>query len=291
MIICKFILYLNLNFVSATGASLYVTNFTGTNVYNSILGVNAPPNVSLGNIYTVYRVSGSAANSCCFDCDIASGSNGSNANAFRTPKYNNTTSRANAWWEFGLRLDSTEANDRFYIGRAGISSNDFAVYQSGNVGLGLSSAASYKLQLSSDSATKPTSSTWTVFSDERVKEEIQDADIDLCYNIIKNLKLKRFKWSEKYFPETKDRYTVGYIAQEVKEIFPKSVDVIEQTFVITKGETEENDIKETISDFNCLNVDQINKTLHGAVKKLIEKVEEQSLKISELENKIASLTT
>ena len=79
---------------------------------------------------------------------------------------------------------------------------------------------------------------------------------------------------------------VGVLAQEVKEIFPKSVDVIEQTFVITKGETE--DIKETISDFNCLNVDQINKTLHGAFQKLIEKVEYLENRISILENKIVS---
>jgi hypothetical protein len=281
----------DLNFVNATGNSLFVTNFTGTNVYNSILGVNATPTASLGNIYTIYKVSGPAPNSCCFDCDIEIGSGGSNANAFRSPKYNYTNDRTDARWEVGLRLDSIEENDRYFIGRAGVSSNDLAVYQSGNVGLGLGSAASYQLQLSSDSAAKPTSGTWTIFSDERVKEEIQDADIDLCYDIIKNLKLKRFKWSEKYFPETKDRYSVGYIAQEVKEIFPKSVDVIKQTFVITKGETKEEDIKETISDFNCLNVDQINKTLHGCVRKLIEKVEEQSLKISELENKIESLIT
>ena len=54
----------------------------------------------------------------------------------------------------------------------------------GNVGIGLS-VPSYQLELSTDSAGKPTSSNWSISSDMRLKENIEDANLDICYNDIK----------------------------------------------------------------------------------------------------------
>ena len=42
----------------------------------------------------------------------------------------------------------------------------------GNVGIG-TTGPSYQLQLSTDSAAKPTSALWTIASDERIKEKIR----------------------------------------------------------------------------------------------------------------------
>jgi hypothetical protein len=81
----------------------------------------------------------------------------------------------------------------------------------------------FELELSTDDARKLTTTVWLTGSDERVKDNIEDADIDLCYNTIKNLKLKRFRWSEKYYPNIEDRNSVGFIAQEVATVFPKAV--------------------------------------------------------------------
>ena len=94
----------------------------------------------------------------------------------------------------------------------------------GNVGIG-DSSPSYQLELSTNSAAKPTSTLWTVPSDERLKDNIELADLDVCYDIVQNLPLKRFKWKEDVYTEeqTDDRSVLGWIAQDVKSVFPKSV--------------------------------------------------------------------
>jgi hypothetical protein len=54
-------------------------------------------------------------------------------------------------------------------------------------------------------AAKPSTSTWATTSDSRVKLNIQDADLDVCYNTIKNLPLRRFTWDPYYYPDIKDK--------------------------------------------------------------------------------------
>ena len=36
------------------------------------------------------------------------------------------------------------------------------------------------------------------------KEDIEDADLDICYNNIKNLPLKRYKWKDNYLKNVED---------------------------------------------------------------------------------------
>ena len=64
--------------------------------------------------------------------------------------------------------------------------NGITVRSDGKVGIGTSSPT-YQLQLSLDSAAKPNGSTWTSSSDIRIKENITDTDLDICYSICKNL--------------------------------------------------------------------------------------------------------
>ena len=133
----------------------------------------------------------------------------------------------------------------------------------------------------SDRAVKPTTNTWTISSDRRIKEDITDANLDLCYSIAKNLKLRRFKWKD-YIGYEGDKNVVGYIAQEVQEIFPKAVGVTKK---ILKKKNENGEIvQEEIEDFLSLNVDQIQKTLHGAIQKLIINTEQQQTQIEQLQN-------
>jgi hypothetical protein len=98
------------------------------------------------------------------------------------------------------------------------------IRHNGNVGIGVSSP-SYQLQLSTDSAGKPSTNTWTIVSDERIKEEIELADLDLCYEAVKNIPLKRFKWKDEVYTEEQayDRRKLGWIAQDVEAVFPKAV--------------------------------------------------------------------
>jgi hypothetical protein len=98
----------------------------------------------------------------------------------------------------------------------------------GSVGVGLTNPA-YKLQLSTDSAAKPSTSTWTISSDERIKEDIVPADLDICYNTLKSIPLKYYKWNDDVYSSnvTRDRHKLGWIAQDVETVFPKAVNQFE----------------------------------------------------------------
>ena len=150
--------------------------------------------------------------------------------------------------------------------------NSFNIDQNNDrIGLNISNP-SYQLHLSSSNATKPGTSTWTVSSDIRLKENIEDADLDLCYNNIKNLPLKRYKWKDEYitYENTSDRHKLGWIAQDVETILPKAIIINNQY---------------DIEDCKSLDIDQIIATLYGSIKKLINICELQDSKITELENK------
>ncbi len=131
---------------------------------------------------------------------------------------------------------------------------------SGRVGIGTNNP-SFQLQLSSDSAAKPSTNTWTVSSDQRLKTNIELADLDICYNNVKNIPLKRYTWKDDvYTPEeVPDRSKLGWIAQDVETYLPKAVEQKEMF-----GYT----------DCRTLNSDQIIASLYGAVQKLIQEKEE-----------------
>jgi hypothetical protein len=136
------------------------------------------------------------------------------------------------------------------------------------VGLGTSSP-SVQLDLTTDGARKLTTNTWTTGSDQRIKKNISSANIDLCYSTLKAIDLKYFEWdtSIPQLSTIQDNHSLGFIAQEVKTVFPKAV-----TFDSNMG----------FSDFHSLNVDQLYKAHYGATKKLISIVETQSTQIAQL---------
>jgi hypothetical protein len=100
--------------------------------------------------------------------------------------------------------------------------------------------------------------TWQTTSDERVKENIEVANLDICYNNVKNIPLKRFSFVEGFLDSNSytDRTRLGWIAQEVRTVFPKAIGVED------KGEPFGNCL--------TLNVDQMYATMYGAIKKLIQ---------------------
>lgn len=159
----------------------------------------------------------------------------------------------------------------------------------GNVGIGIS--PSYQLHLSTDNAAKLTTNTWIVTSDERMKKDIELADLDICYNTIKNIPLKRFGW--KYYDETQapDQNILGWIAQDVQKIFPKAVMECELEIQKEIKDEDGNIIQERqiLEDGLTLNSDQILKALYGAVQKLQNIVELQANEINELKGRTAIL--
>jgi len=146
-----------------------------------------------------------------------------------------------------------------------------------NVSIGAPpSTTTYRLFLDSDSAAKPTTNTWTIASDERIKINVEPADLDVCVSTMKALPLRYFEWDPSVFPAevTKDRHSLGFIAQEVQPLFPKAVDVIEEMY--------------NISSFHTLNTDQIYKMHIGATQHLMNQVEAQHAQIAFYSTAVAS---
>jgi hypothetical protein len=88
----------------------------------------------------------------------------------------------------------------------------------GNVGIG-TTAPAYQLQLSLNSAAKPTSSSWTIASDERLKKNIKTLEGALGKMLA--LRGVTYEWIE---PEKQGNMTgvyMGLIAQEVEKVFPE----------------------------------------------------------------------
>lgn len=143
----------------------------------------------------------------------------------------------------------------------------------GNVGIGttnLDNRFRYLLQLSQDSAAKPSTSTWAITSDERLKENITVADYETCYSAVSNLDLKYYKWRDDIpvIAQIEDRHKLGWIADEVQTVFPKAVKTIDEMY--------------GLSNVLDLNVDQIYAALYGTIKKLVGKIQALEQRLSEL---------
>jgi hypothetical protein len=115
---------------------------------------------------------------------------------------------------------------------------------------------------------------WNIASDHRIKENIKKANLNICYNNVKNINLYRFNYINGFNKGTQhDKTQLGFIAQQVQQHYPKSV---------FRSKTRIEDKRE-IPDLASVSTDQINYTLFGAVKQLMKVVEKQSKRIKKLE--------
>lgn len=127
-------------------------------------------------------------------------------------------------------------------------------------------------------ATLNSTAGWAAASDERLKELVQDADTLVCYNTMKRLPLKYFKWKEK--AGSSDSHALGWIAQTVEQVFPNSV-----------VKSKENYGDEVIEDLRQLNHDQLYRTAYGAVQHLQKMVEQLQNLVETLQGRVLDLET
>ena len=114
-------------------------------------------------------------------------------------------------------------------------------------------------------------------SDRRIKEDIVDANTSMCYNFVKNVKLKYYKWKDfvlEQNAETPDRHTLGWIAQDVQEYFPKATSISPNY---------------GIDDLLTLNVDDIYKSFYGCVQQIIKDKEAMRHEVDTLKQENALL--
>ena len=135
----------------------------------------------------------------------------------------------------------------------------------GNVGIGMT--PTYQLQLSTDSAAKPTSALWTIASDERIKENINPYKKGLQ----ELLKINPITYDYNGLGGfVKGKGGVGIIAQEIIDILPDSVSSI-------KAKLNETDEDET----NILNFNG-----HELIYVLINSIKEQQATITSLQDRL-----
>jgi hypothetical protein len=167
------------------------------------------------------------------------------------------------------------ANQHFFFSPG--STERMRINTAGFVGIGTNPG--YLLHLSTDSAAKPSTNTWTISSDERLKENIILADIDRCVEIIRAIPLKHYRWKDEVYTleQVKDRSKLGWIAQDVEKVFPKAVGThvfrynqVYEDVVKEDGTTEKRLVSEdVIEDCRDLNADQLYAVMYGAIQKLI----------------------
>jgi hypothetical protein len=159
----------------------------------------------------------------------------------------------------------------------------------------MSADTTAQLLLDQDKAYKPSTSTWTISSDRRIKENIVDADLNICYDTLKKLPIRRFRWKDSYHthPYDKcmeekicdrsdrpnpikpdlnkvDRHSIGVIADEFEKVFPKAC-------------IHRNDFG--LDDCKAINIDQLIHSSFGAIKQLQIMVETLQRQVADLQNK------
>ena len=143
---------------------------------------------------------------------------------------------------------------------AGVYSNVILSPEGGYVGVGIVNP-SYQLQLSTDSAGKPSTNTWTIVSDSRlktVKGEYQKGLAEIC-----QVRPVSYEYNGKagFVPDGKDK--VSILAQELMQVFPECVD----TF---KGKLEEDGPEIDLYNYNG---HAITFALINAIKELKAKID------------------
>jgi hypothetical protein len=173
-----------------------------------------------------------------------------------------------------IRGNSGDTNIDYKIGNYG---GDFKIISS------TSSVDTDYIRITTSGASiyNPTGSPqWSTVSDRRIKENIEKASYDKCYDNINKLELYRFNYIKELKNINKDQKQLGYIAQEVQDIFPKAVSI--QEF--------HNDIF-SIPDMLSIDIAQINYSLYGAVKKLIEMCNDKNLRLKNLGYILKNMTS
>jgi hypothetical protein len=264
---------------NVSAGSLFATNITTTNANFTIATagtLNVSTGISAGNVNASFGNFTNTVASLVVTCGTLYAGNGTLNNLIITG-----STISNIRFPSSVVLDVVTANHigtTTFNGTQGtisnlIVTNIVCAATPGAVNIGNVGSPSHHLQLSTDSAAKPSTSTWTISSDSRLKTNVTIANLDLCYNTIKNIPLKRYTWREDVYTEdqVKDRTKLGWIAQDVESVFPKAVEQINAF---------------GYSDCRTLNTDQLLASLYGAVQSLISKYEHD---VTELRDEIGTL--
>jgi hypothetical protein len=145
---------------------------------------------------------------------------------------------------------------------AGTQTQRMTINASGNVGIGVASASTL-LELSTDSASKPTTNTWTIASDERVKTDIKPYTRGLQEILAISPVTYKYNGLAGFDPAAGG---IGIIAQQIKDIIPETV----STYFKKLNEEDEEETELFNFNSHAITFVLINaiKELHSEIQKL-----------------------
>lgn len=185
----------------------------------------------------------------------------------RKPFYGYSLDGAATMWHY-----YDEASEQWRINMGG---DKFYFTETGRLGINVSSP-SYSLQLSANSAAKPTSSAWTVVSDERLKTNVSEFTAGL--DVIELIHPVWFTYNGKAGMPAGET-GVGTLAQELQEIAPYMVKEWEYKNEQTGEKTNYLGVDYGAMDFLLVN----------AMKEQQQQIEEQEATIQSLQEQINRL--
>ncbi len=243
------------NIPSVSGTTNYIPKFTGANSLGNSLIYDNGTNVGIGTTSPAVKlvVDGGSSDY----TPIWAKSSLLAGSKYYSSLIAGYALTANQSAQFGYVYDTTTPTNSYaHITPFGSAEGSkFIVRSDGNVGIGTTSP-SYQLQLSTDSAAKPTSALWTIASDERIKENINS----YTKGLNELLKINPITYDYNGLGGfKKGKGGVGIIAQEIAEILPDSVSSI-------KGKLNETDEEEI--DILNFNGHELTYILINAVKEL-----------------------
>lgn len=127
----------------------------------------------------------------------------------------------------------------------------------------------YSLDIDIGDARKPTGTAWVTVSDRRIKEQISSPSIKVLGEQISSLRLVSYNWTESYRSTLRlgTNTVLGFISQEVQDIFPGSV-----------YEKDEYGF----SNFKSLDTDQLYKAKFGVTQDLLNRVSSLQMRVINL---------
>ena len=170
------------------------------------------------------------------------------------------------------RINAIQSTIYFNDGVLTIRRQDTPNQNLGNIGIN-TTYPQYALDIAVGNARKPAGTTWVTASDQRVKANIQTANLEECAKLVSELNLRTYNFT-KAFQErtgTDSNLQYGFIAQEVKKILPEAI-----TYKDEHG----------ITDFHSLDTDQIFKLEFGATQHLLNTVQTLEAQVSTLEGRL-----
>lgn len=139
------------------------------------------------------------------------------------------------------------------------------------IGNGTAGSASNQITLGNSSITslRCQVTTITALSDRRIKENIEPANLGMCYESVKKLPVTRYRYRD-FTGVHLDSNVTGFLADDVELVFPKAVQKSDQYFPVlnTNGEP----IVETVTEQVLDGVDEDGNDIYREVSRQVPKM-------------------